>query len=82
MNDLRRDVPWLTPEYFENRRSFPAAELLVHAGRYVAFSGDGTRILAADSDDAALYHKVIALGLDPAQVVIDYVDPGEGPALD
>ncbi len=73
----------LTPEQLErlspferNRMAIPIEEWRRHVGKWVAMSPDGTRIVAADADLAALDAKVIALGEDPEEVVYEGVpDP-------
>jgi hypothetical protein len=72
----RPDDSWLGPEFFANRPKFPEEELLKYAGQHVAFSWDGTRILAADPDEKTLFDKVLAAGLDLSRVVFEYVDDG------
>ena len=60
--------------YHHNRRNFPLDELAKYAGQYVAFSGDGTRILASGDTMEAVEDKLVAAGIDPSQVVGSYVD--------
>jgi hypothetical protein len=76
-----RDSPWLGRDFFENRQKFPAEELRKYAGQHVAWSWDGTRIVASDPDDEALYDKVLALGLSPDRVVFGYVAPPDEASL-
>lgn len=56
-----------------NRQRFPPAELAKYAGRYVAWSPDGTHILAADDDELRLASAIKALGHDSAEVLIAFV---------
>ena len=74
MVPYRPDVPRLGPEFFENQRNYPSEELLRYAGQYVAWSWDGTQIVASAPDDEELCHKMLAAGLDPSRTVIDYID--------
>ena len=74
MPALPYEIPRLGPEFFENRRNFPAEELLKYAGQYVAWSWDGTRIVASAGNDEELHHKLLSAGLDPSRVVSSYVD--------
>jgi hypothetical protein len=60
----------------ENLNKIPFEELLPHAGRRVAWSMDGTRVLASGHDDAELLQALAALGIQPDEVVWGYV-PGE-----
>ena len=71
-------VPWLEPSFFENQRNFPREQLLQYAGQHIAWSWDGTRVLASDPDEADLVRKLAAAGHDPQRVVFDYVDPPTG----
>jgi hypothetical protein len=62
--------------FIRNRQQFPADELQKYAGRYVAWSPDGTRIVASDEDDPIrLDAAVRAAGYDPAEVLITFVPP-------
>jgi hypothetical protein len=77
MSDNGVKFPWPGPEYFENRRRFPPDELLKYAGRFIAWSWDGSRIVASGDSIEEVDQKVIAAGIDPERVVGDYVDPPE-----
>src|SRR5437868_5047668 len=46
----------------ENRRKIPRAQLLPYAGQQVAFSADGTRVVAHGADHQALEGQLQALG--------------------
>jgi hypothetical protein len=71
------DPPWLDPQYEQNRAKFPLDELAKYAGQYVAFSLDGTRILASADTMEAVDEKLVAAGIDPSRVVGSYIDePG------
>ncbi len=64
--------------YQQNRPKFPREELLKYAGRHVAFSADGTRILASGADMDEVERELLAAGIHPSQVVGSYVpDPDE-----
>jgi hypothetical protein len=62
-------------DYVKNRSRFPSDELAKYAGCYVAFSLDGTRILASGGTEEALEAQLLAAGIDPSQVVGSYVPP-------
>ena len=74
MNPDNRREPWLDSDFLENQRKFPAEELLRHAGQHIAWSWDGSRILAHDPDRRALDDKLRVAGIDPGQVIHDYVE--------
>ena len=61
--------------YEENRSKFPLDELAKYAGKHVAFSPDGTRIVASGDSVEELEANLIAAGINPNQVVGSYVDP-------
>jgi hypothetical protein len=67
---------WLTRAFFDNQKAFPTEQLDAYAGQHIAWSWDGSRILASASDEAELRRKLVAAGHDPFQVVYDYVDDG------
>jgi hypothetical protein len=67
-------------EYAANRRRFPPDELAKHAGRYVAFSLDGSRIVASAASEEELERQLLASGIDPSQVVGSFI-PSAGVAI-
>jgi hypothetical protein len=70
------DDSWLTVDFFENRQNFPLDELMKYSGKHIAWSWDGTQIVASADDADGLYETVKSLGLSPSRVVHSYVDPG------
>jgi hypothetical protein len=66
-----RDVAFFS----ENRSKFPPEELARFSGQYVAWSPDGTRILASGADADAVENKLIAAGINLSAVVLGFVDP-------
>ena len=68
------DIPWLGPEYFENRHKFPIDELVKYEDQHIAWSWDGSRILASAEDREALWEILVSAGHDPHRVVFEYVD--------
>jgi hypothetical protein len=60
-------------EFLKNRNQFPPEELAQYAGRYVAWSPDGTSILASDEDELRLDATIKAIGYDPAEVLVSFV---------
>ncbi len=74
MNTKYPHIPWIDPSFFENQRNFPPEELDKYAGQQIAWSWDGSRILASGADEADLYRNLQAAGIDPNRVVYDYVE--------
>ena len=64
-------------EFLKNRVLAPASELEKHAGKYVAWSPDGTQILAADADPLKVIAALRSAGHDPAECVISSVPEAE-----
>ena len=60
-------------QYLKNRHQFPHEELERYAGRYVAWSPDGSRILASDEDPGNVIEAVKALGHDPGETVVESI---------
>jgi hypothetical protein len=58
-------------QFVNNRNAFPADELNRYTGQHVAWSPDGTRILASDPDPMKVITAVKALGYDPAETPIE-----------
>jgi glucose/arabinose dehydrogenase len=68
---------WEPPDlrnYEENRRKFPLDELAKHWGKHVAFSADGTRIVASGDSFDAVLDQLQAAGIHFSQVVHSYID--------
>ena len=65
--------------YEENRSKFPLDELAKYAGKHIAFSPDGTRIVASGDSFDEVVEKLQAAGIDVSQVVHSYID---GPDVD
>jgi hypothetical protein len=63
-------------EHFnENRTRYPLELLIPYEGRHVAWSLDGTRILADGESEEEVEEKLVASGIQPDRVVFDYIDP-------
>ena len=58
-------------EYLKNRVAFPLGELAKHRGEWVAWSPDGTRLVATSRDPDALDDLVRAAGEDPEDCVVE-----------
>lgn len=74
MSAENRPAPWIDPTFRENQRNFAAEELLRHQGQHIAWSWDGSQILASDRDRRTLDQKLRDAGIDPLQVIHDYVE--------
>lgn len=60
-------------EFMKNRALFPAEELAKYAGKYVAWSLDGTHILLSDDDPLRLDAALKEAGYDPAEILVSSV---------
>jgi hypothetical protein len=67
-------------QFQRNRQQFPAEELARYAGKFVAWSPDGTRILASDEDELCLARAIRDAGHNSAEVLIAFV-PAEDETL-
>ena len=72
-NGQKPDPPRLGEHFHQNLRNFPLDELAKYCGQYVAWSLDGTGILASADSMEAVEEKLVAAGIDPSQVVGDYI---------
>ena len=63
-----------TRQLRENRAAFPAADLAKYRGQWVAFSVDGRRIVAGAPDLVELDNLLVAMGENPEQVALEYID--------
>jgi len=73
-NDKRLEPPDLS-HFHENWLKFPPEEWLKYAGKFVAFSPDGTRIVASGDSWEELDAALEAAGIHFSQVVSGYLDP-------
>jgi glucose/arabinose dehydrogenase len=59
-----------------NREQFPDEQLERYWGKQVAWSADGTHIVAWGDDHKQLYERLAALGIHPTVVVDEFIpDP-------
>ncbi|HKI34221.1 MAG TPA: hypothetical protein VKA46_20380 [Gemmataceae bacterium] len=62
--------------FIPNRQAFPLEELEKYEGQMIAWSPDGTHIVASSSESFdAVCEAVVAAGYDPQECVFSYV-PG------
>ena len=70
---------WDYLTFEENRKKFPEEELLKYTGQNIAWSVDGTRILASGKDLNEVADKLIAMGVGSNEAVLDWIpDPEIG----
>jgi hypothetical protein len=60
--------------YEENRAKLPLAELRRYAGQWVAFSMDGSRIIAGADTLTYLEGRITAAGEDPQEVALERIE--------
>ena len=65
-------------QFLKNRIEFPLEELARYAGQYIAWSADGTRILASDEEPLRLMETLDGLGIDRGETVISFVPDEDG----
>ena len=63
-----------TEMYQQTRAELSAKELQQYDGKWVAFSADGTRVIAAADNLAELDQLVIAAGEDPESVGFERIE--------
>jgi hypothetical protein len=70
---VARDVSELEDhrKFLENRAKFPLDELARRAGRWVAWSPDGARIVAEAEEPEALDRLVLDAGEDPERCITE-----------
>lgn len=78
MSDQPRDGVWVNSNLFnENSSKVPYEELAKYAGQVIAWTLDGTRILASGADELDVANKLRAAGIDISRVVFDNVPLGD-----
>jgi hypothetical protein len=78
MIEQSENIPWLDSRSFnENCSRFPAEELLKYAGQYVAWSLDGTCILASGVDELEMEKRLKEAGIDHSKVVGEFIPPAD-----
>lgn len=60
-------------EFRRNQSRLPRAELEKYNGQYVAWSPDGSRIIAADLDPLRVDALIRAAGYDPGEILVSRV---------
>ena len=58
-------------EFLERRAAIPAKALVRYVGRWIAWSPDGSRIVADSDAPEDLDDRILAAGEDPEQCVVE-----------
>jgi hypothetical protein len=61
--------------YRQNRNRRTLDELLPYQDQWVVWSADGTRMVAHHADPMIATGEVLARGIDPEDVVVEYIPP-------
>ena len=62
-------------EYSDNRHKFPLDKLAKYGGQWVAWSADGSRIVAHHEQFLTVLDMVKKAAIDPANVVLSSIPP-------
>jgi len=62
-----------TEQFARNRANFSAHELEKYAGKYVAWSPDGSAIVASDEDERRIDARIKAAGYDPSALLVSFI---------
>ena len=65
--------PWTNPVFIENRKNFLPDELDKYRGMQIAWSWDGSQIVACGNDEEELDRNMLAAGINPLRVFYSYV---------
>ena len=69
------DDTWLPRCHFENQRKIAPEVRTPYAGRYIAWSWEGDRIVASGETREELFAEIECAGLNRSRVVVEYVYP-------
>jgi len=72
--------PWPAPDFDRNRDQLPTTERDKWSGHHVAWSWDGTRVVAGAATMPALLADLRRLNVDTSTVVFDFLDLPDAPA--
>lgn len=77
-NESLRETAARMGVFIANRAAFPQEELQKYAGQWIAWSPDGTEIVAHSSEsESAVFQQVEANGYGLSQCCISYVPDGD-----
>jgi hypothetical protein len=62
--------------FLPNRAKYPPEQLIQYVGQWVAFNAEGTEIVAHGPDIRSMALQMTERGIDPQEVVSEYVDDG------
>ena len=68
-----KTMPFVPEDHYRNRAQLPASELARYFGKEVAWSLDGTRIIASGDDPRQVCAAIQQAGLRSDDVVLSYV---------
>jgi hypothetical protein len=72
MNENRREIVWPDTRFYnENRTKIPPEDLIPYAGQCVAWTADGTRIVAHGTDFLTVWNQLKAAGINPSEFVFE-----------
>jgi hypothetical protein len=63
--------------FLKNRAAFPIAELAPYKGLWIAWSPEGSRVVAQSRDPESLDEQILAAGEDPEQCVVEGIPANE-----
>lgn len=72
--ELLKRIAETEQSYYENQARFPIEELAKYYAQYVAWSLDGSMILAAGATSEELDDHIATQKIDPTTIVYGYVD--------
>jgi len=66
-------VPFDVKTFLKNSNQFPVEELAKYEGKWIAWSPDGTRIVASTTDHEAILDLIQEAGENPSLCLVDYI---------
>jgi hypothetical protein len=63
--------------YRANRPHIPAEALEPHSGKWAAISADGRRVVTSANEYAELERRLVEIGQDSQEVVVEFLGPEE-----